>query len=184
MRFMPKPSPAQIDRATELREQIHHHNYRYYVLDDPVVADAEYDALVRELSGLEADHPQLITPDSPTQRVGAPLSDAFAPISHRQRMFSLDNVESIDELEAWAARLERGLGGPPERYVCERKIDGLAVSLTYENGVLVRAFPHRPEIATAVRISLPGSEPGFERLLAALDVALDQLPAGSNGDSR
>ncbi len=138
MRPMAKPSPAQVERAAELREQIHHHNHQYYVLDAPIVADAEYDALARELAALEAEFAELITPDSPTQRVGAPLSDAFAPVTHRQRMFSLDNVESLDELEAWAGRLERGLDRPPAGYVCERKIDGLAVSLTYENGVLVR----------------------------------------------
>jgi DNA ligase (NAD+) len=138
MHRMANPSPAQISRTAELREQIHHHNYRYYVRDDPIVADHEYDSLVRELAALEAQFPELITADSPTQRVGAPLSDAFAPVAHRQRMFSLDNVESFDELEAWAARLERVLGRVPEGYVCERKIDGLAVSLTYENGILVR----------------------------------------------
>jgi DNA ligase (NAD+) len=134
-------SPSRGDAAAridELREQIRHHNYRYYVLNAPEVADHEYDTLVRELQALEGAHPDLITPDSPTQRVGSPLDDAFAPVTHRQRMFSLDNVESLAELEAWAARLQRSLGRAPSGYVCERKIDGLAVSLTYEDGVLVR----------------------------------------------
>ena len=136
---MPEPTRDLKRRATELRDQIRHHNYRYHVLDDPEVADYEYDTLVRELQALEGDHPELITADSPTQRVGAPLSDAFAPVTHLQRMFSLDNVESLDELEAWSARLERALGDRPAGFVCERKIDGLAVSLTYEAGLLVRA---------------------------------------------
>jgi DNA ligase (NAD+) len=125
-------------RIEELRTQIRHHSYRYYVLDAPEISDADYDGMVRDLEGLEAEHPELVTPDSPTQRVGAPASDLFAPVQHRQRMFSLDNVESFDELEAWEARTtrqhERAGGG----YVCELKIDGLAVSLTYEEGVLVR----------------------------------------------
>ncbi len=136
---MPKPSSDLERRAGELRDQIHHHNYRYHVLDDPEIADYEYDTLVRELQALEAEHPELITADSPTQRVGGPLSDAFAPVEHRQRMFSLDNVESLEELDACGARLERVLGAAPAGFVCERKIDGLAVSLTYEGGILVRA---------------------------------------------
>jgi DNA ligase (NAD+) len=135
---MAAPSAATRRRVAELRELINHHNYRYYVLDDVEIADVEYDDLVRELQALETDFPELITSDSPTQRVGAPVDTAFAPVTHRQRMFSLDNVESMDELEGWASRLERALGRNPEAFVCERKIDGLAVSLTYEDGVLVR----------------------------------------------
>jgi DNA ligase (NAD+) len=132
---------ADRDAAAEiadLRERIRHHNYRYYVLDEPEVSDAEFDTMLRRLIELEAEHPDLITPDSPTQRVGTPVSDAFAPVTHRQRMFSLDNVESLEELEAWQARLVRVLGEDPGGYVCELKIDGLAVSLTYEDGRLVR----------------------------------------------
>ncbi len=126
---------AQID---ELRRQIRHHSHRYHVLDAPEVSDADYDHMFRELERLEGEHPDLITPDSPTQRVGAPASDLFAPVQHRQRMFSLDNVESIDELEAWETRMARQLEGDNPGYVCELKIDGLAVSLTYEQGRLVR----------------------------------------------
>jgi DNA ligase (NAD+) len=133
------PAPPPIGRITELREQLHHHNYRYHVLDDPEISDAEYDSLMRELLALEAEHPDLVTSDSPTQRVGGPVSDAFAPVEHRQRMFSLDNVESLDQLEAWAARATRGLERDPDGFVCELKIDGLAVSITYENGRYVRA---------------------------------------------
>jgi DNA ligase (NAD+) len=125
-------------RIEKLRDQIRYHSHRYHVLDAPEIADVDYDRLVRELERLEAENPDLITSDSPTQRVGAPASDLFAPIPHRQRMFSLDNVESNEELEAWESRMVRQLGESPGAYVCELKIDGLAVSLTYERGVLVR----------------------------------------------
>jgi DNA ligase (NAD+) len=125
-------------RIDRLRGQIRHHAHRYHVLDAPEVSDVEYDRLFRELEALEAKHPGLVTPDSPTQRVGAPASDLFAPVQHRQRMFSLDNVESIGDLEAWEMRMARQLGDGRRGYVCELKIDGLAVSLTYERGLLVR----------------------------------------------
>jgi len=121
-------------RAGELREALRHHGYRYHVLDDPEASDAEYDALMRELVALEEANPGLVTPDSPTQRVGAIPSDAFSPVTHRSRMFSLDNAESTEDLEAWEARLVRQLGREPSGYACELKIDGLAVSLTYRDG--------------------------------------------------
>jgi DNA ligase (NAD+) len=123
----------------ELRERINHHSYRYHVLDDPEVSDAEYDELVQQLRRLEDAFPELITPDSPTQRVGATPAALFAPVEHRAPMLSLDNAFSFEELEAWAERVERGLGGPPDGFVCELKIDGVACALTYERGVLVRA---------------------------------------------
>ena len=125
-------------RVEELREQLNHHSYRYHVLDDPEVSDAEYDDLMRELRGLEDEFPELATPDSPTQRVGGPPADLFAPVQHRARMMSLDNAFSRDELEAWAARVERIVGPGVARFACELKIDGVAVALTYENGVYVR----------------------------------------------
>jgi DNA ligase (NAD+) len=118
---------------------LHRANHRYYVLDDPEIADIEYDEMIRELLALEAEHPELIVSDSPTQRVGTPVSAAFASVTHLERMFSLDNVESEEELEAWQARLSRVLGREPSGYVGELKIDGLAVSITYEDGRLVRA---------------------------------------------
>ncbi len=124
-------------RVEELRERINYHSYRYHVLDEPEVADAEYDALVRELSSLEEEFPELITPDSPTQRVGSTPLDLFAPVHHRAQMLSLDNAFSREELEAWAARVERTIGSGA-RYVCELKIDGVAVALTYENGSLTK----------------------------------------------
>src|SRR5919204_3082693 len=120
-------------RVEELREQINYHNYRYHVLDDPEVSDAEYDELVRELKALEDEFPELITPDSPTQRVGAAPAELFQPVLHKARMLSLDNVFSQEELEAWGRRVERVIG-KGARYVCELKIDGVAVALTYENG--------------------------------------------------
>jgi DNA ligase (NAD+) len=125
-------------RVEVLREQLNHHSYRYHVLDDPEVSDAEYDELIRELRGLEEEFPELITPDSPTQRVGGPPADLFAPVQHRARMMSLDNAFSREELEAWAARVERIVGPGAARFACELKIDGVAVALTYEDGVYVR----------------------------------------------
>jgi DNA ligase (NAD+) len=124
-------------RVEELRDQINAHNYRYHVLDDPEISDYDYDQLVNELKELEEEFPELITPDSPTQRVGATPEDLFAPVQHRVRMMSLDNVFSQEELEAWGKRVERTLG-EGARYVGELKIDGVAVALTYEHGVYVR----------------------------------------------
>ena len=125
-------------RAAALRKEIEHHSYRYHVLDDPEVADVEYDSLYRELLELEEAWPELVTPDSPTQRVGAPPSDLFSPVAHRTPMMSLDNVFSLEELEAWGARAERGLGSAPDAFVCELKMDGVAVNLIYEDGILVK----------------------------------------------
>jgi len=128
-------------RVEELREQLNYHNYRYYVLDAPVVSDAEYDRLLRELGEIEAAFPQLVTPDSPTQRVGAPPASAFESYTHRQPMFSLANVSGDDELYAFDQRVKRTLGVPADsdiEYVAELKIDGLAISLTYENRKFVR----------------------------------------------
>jgi DNA ligase (NAD+) len=124
-------------RVKELRESIDYHSYRYHVLDDPEVADVEYDALIRELMDLETEFPALITPDSPTQRVGAPPSDMFSPVEHRSPMMSLDNAFSQEELQAWGNRVERGVGAP-DGLVTELKMDGVAVNLIYEKGVLVK----------------------------------------------
>jgi DNA ligase (NAD+) len=124
-------------RVEELREVISHHDYRYHVLDDPEVSDAEYDLLMRELRGLEDEFPELITPDSPTQRVGGAPTELFAPATHRVPMLSLDNAFSWEELNAWGKRVERTLGRQAD-FVCELKIDGLAVALTYEDGAYTR----------------------------------------------
>jgi DNA ligase (NAD+) len=125
-------------RVEELRETINHHRYLYHVLDRIEISDAEYDELMRELEKLEAEFPELTTPDSPTQTVGAAPATLFAPVEHRSPMLSLDNVFASDELIAWAARVERAIGPGAARYACEQKIDGVAVALTYERGVLVR----------------------------------------------
>lgn len=124
------------ERIEALRTQIREHAYRYHTLDDPIISDAQYDALIRELEKLEEQHPDLITPDSPTQRVGAPVGELFAPVEHLRPLFSLDNAETEEDLEAWEARIERQLGTRPDGYVCELKIDGLAVVLTYRDGSL------------------------------------------------
>jgi DNA ligase (NAD+) len=125
-------------RVVELRECIHHHDYLYYVESRPEVSDAEYDALMRELKGLEAEFPDLIAPDSPTQRVaGAPI-DAFQPVEHRVAMLSLDNATSPDDLREFEARIGRVLPGQRFSYVCEPKIDGLGVALLYARGRFVR----------------------------------------------
>lgn len=123
-----------------LREQLRYHNYRYYVLDDPEVPDAEYDRLFRELQALEVQHPELVTPDSPTQRVGAiPLSE-FGEIHHTIPMLSLGNVFSDEELLAFDKRIHERLKSEAEmEYVAEPKLDGLAISLMYENGMFTRA---------------------------------------------
>ena len=124
-------------RVEELREQLNHHAYRYHVLDEPEISDAEYDELMNELKTLEERFPELVTPDSPTQRVGATPADLFAPVEHRSPMLSLDNAFSREELEAWEQRAER-VAGPGAGYSCELKIDGVAVALTYERGALVK----------------------------------------------
>ena len=124
-------------RAKQLRESIDHHAYRYYVLDDPEVADAEYDAQVAELMEIESRFPDLVTPDSPTQRVGAPPSDLFAPVEHRIPMMSLDNCFSLEELQAWGRRVERGIG-EADGFMVELKMDGIAVNLIYEDGVFTK----------------------------------------------
>ncbi|HEY5886076.1 MAG TPA: NAD-dependent DNA ligase LigA [Acidimicrobiales bacterium] len=130
------------ERAQELAEQIRFHNERYHSLDDPLISDADFDALVRELKALEAEFPELATADSPTQDVGGAPSTTFAPVEHAIRMMSLDNAVELDELLAWGARLQRRLGQAEDAavdYVCELKIDGLAVSIRYEQGRYVQA---------------------------------------------
>ena len=129
---------APAKRAEELRRQLEYHGHRYYVLDDPEISDADYDALLNELRDIEAAHPDLLTPDSPTQRVGGKPLDKFEPVKHLQPMLSLANARNEDELRAWEARVQRLLGREDIEYVTEPKIDGLAISLVYENGVFVR----------------------------------------------
>jgi DNA ligase (NAD+) len=126
-------------RVDGLRAELNHHLYRYHVLDDPEISDAAYDRLYDELKALEDEHPDLITPDSPTQRVGAPLSDRFQKVQHLTPMGSLEKVTDDEDLFKWADDVRRRLDSDePVSYVIEPKIDGLAISLTYENGLLTR----------------------------------------------
>ena len=125
-------------QVAELREQLNHHNYRYYVLDSPEISDAQYDDLMRELRAIEAEHPELVTPDSPTQRVGAAPAEGFTQVAHPRPMFSLGNAFDDDEFMAWHQRVSDLLEGETFDMVCELKYDGLAVALTYEDGVFVR----------------------------------------------
>jgi DNA ligase (NAD+) len=133
------PPSEAAERAAVLREQLHHHNYRYHVLDDPEVSDAEYDRLFDELKVLEEEHPELATDDSPTRRVGAPPSDKFTKVEHLAPMGSLEKVTTDEALRKWADDVRKRLDSDePVAYVLEPKIDGSAISLVYENGRLVR----------------------------------------------
>lgn len=140
------PADAREQHA-DLARQIEEHRFRYYVNDAPIVSDAEFDRLLRELEAMEDRHPELRTPDSPTQKVSGSYVTEFTPVQHRERMLSLDNAFDDAELDAWAVRVEKALdiggsaagGDIKPHFLCELKVDGLAVNLTYENGVLVRA---------------------------------------------
>ncbi|RPJ69492.1 MAG: NAD-dependent DNA ligase LigA, partial [Acidobacteria bacterium] len=167
-------TPAE--RLADLRARIRHHEERYYVLDDPEISDAEFDALLKELEGLEREHPDLVSPDSPTQRVGGRPVEGFDTVRHSEPMLSLDNSYNPEELKAFDERLRRGLaeaGAPLDvaPYVAELKIDGLSISLTYEDGRLVRGITRgdgfRGEDVTsnvrtirAIPLALAGAAPG------------------------
>src|SRR3989449_5605556 len=134
MRYSPRGMENPAARAEELRARLRDASHRYYVLDAPTLSDAEYDRLFREVEQLEADHPDLITPDSPTRRVGAAPSEKFAKVTHGRQMMSLANAMTEDEFLEFDARVHRMLGEEPVRYVVEPKLDGLAVTLRYEKG--------------------------------------------------
>lgn len=125
--------------VAELRAELEHHRYRYYVLSDPEVTDAEFDGLISRLRAIEREHPHLDHPDSPTHKVGAPPAGPFTAVRHDQRMLSLDNVFDADGFREWADRVERNLEGTTPRWTCELKVDGVAISVRYEGGVFVRA---------------------------------------------
>ncbi|MFI8512982.1 NAD-dependent DNA ligase LigA [Streptomyces sp. NPDC085460] len=132
--------PAQArEKHAELAEQVEEHRFRYYVKDQPVVSDAEFDTLLRALEALEEEYPELRTPDSPTQKVAGQYETEFTAVEHRERMLSLDNAFDDEELATWAERVARDVGTPDFRFLCELKVDGLAVNLTYEHGRLTRA---------------------------------------------
>ena len=126
-------------RAAELRHLLDYHAYRYYALDAPEITDAAFDKLLAELQQIEAAHPELVTPDSYTQRVGGYVSEQFAPVTHMARMYSMDDAMNLEELDEWLARTEEALGAGRVAYTCELKIDGLGVAITYQNGSFVRA---------------------------------------------
>lgn len=132
------PAEAQ-QRHALLAEQIEEHRFRYYVNDQPVVSDAEFDRLMRSLQDLEDEYPQLRTPESPTQKVAGPYRTEFTSVEHRERMLSLDNAFDDEGLAVWAERVAKDVGATPYHFLCELKVDGLAVNLTYEQGLLTRA---------------------------------------------
>ena len=127
-----------VQRVAELRRELNYHNYRYYVLDDPVISDYDYDRLFQELRRLEEEHPELVTPDSPTHRIGGEPAEGFVQVEHRHTMLSLGNAFDPESLEAWYKRVKNLLDDADFSMTCELKIDGLAVSLIYEDGVLVQ----------------------------------------------
>ena len=126
-------------RAAELRHLLDYHAYRYYALDAPEITDAAFDKLLVELQQIEAAHPELVTPDSYTQRVGGYVSEQFTPVTHMARMYSMDDAMNLEELDEWLARTEEALGAGRVAYTCELKIDGLGVAITYQNGAFARA---------------------------------------------
>lgn len=136
------PAKSPRARAAELNRLLNTYAYQYYALDDPQVTDAEFDRLLRELQAIEEVHPELVTPDSYTQRVGGYVSEQFEPVRHAQRMYSIDDAMNLEELDEWLARTDELLGSTPEHpvaYTCELKIDGLGVALTYRDAQFVRA---------------------------------------------
>lgn len=136
------PAKSPRVRAAELNRLLSTYAYQYYALDDPQVTDAEFDRLLRELQTIEEVHPELVTPDSYTQRVGGYVSEQFEPVRHAQRMYSIDDAMNLEELDEWLARTDEALGSTPEypvAYTCELKIDGLGVALTYRDAQFVRA---------------------------------------------
>jgi DNA ligase (NAD+) len=162
-------------RAAELREQLHHHGYRYYVLDDPQIGDDEYDALLDELRAIEAAHPELVTPDSPTQRVGGEPVSSLPKVQHEIPMLSLANARTEEELRAWIARMRghlarEGIENPQFQFVAEPKIDGLAISLRYVDGVFVQgATRGNGEIGEDVTHNL--------RTIPTIPLRIDDAPA-------
>ena len=168
-------APAKVARrAAELRKELNHHSYRYYVLDDPEIGDDAYDRLLDELRGIEREHPELLTPDSPTQRVGGEPVGRLEKVTHLEPMLSLGNVRSEEELRAWVDRMRNhlareGIENPAFSYVVEPKIDGLAISLVYRDGVLERgATRGNGEIGEDVTHNL--------RTIGAIPLRIDDAP--------
>ena len=137
---MPAAAKDLEKKIEALREKIRHHEYLYYVLDEPEISDAEFDKLMQQLKDLEAEHPALITPDSPTQRVGGKPREGFVKAPHSSPMLSLDNTYNEDELRDWERRVHELSGRSDVDYVCELKLDGMSLALVYEDGKLVRGI--------------------------------------------
>src|SRR6267154_3735316 len=133
-------SPAIQKKIAALREQIRHHEYRYYVLDAPEISDADFDKLMNELKRLEAEHPALVTPDSPTQRVGGKPREGFVKAKHSSPMLSLDNAYTEEELRDWERRVHELTGRTDIEYTCEPKVDGMSLAIRYSNGHLDRGI--------------------------------------------
>jgi DNA ligase (NAD+) len=133
------PALKDVEKKIEaLREKIRHHEHLYYVLDDPTISDAEFDQLMQQLKTLESEHPSLVTPDSPTQRVGGKPREGFVKVPHSSPMLSLDNTYNEDELRDWERRVHELTGRSDVDYVCELKLDGMSLALIYEDGKLTR----------------------------------------------
>src|SRR5574343_1468463 len=189
------PAPQNpAERAAQLRRLLHHHAHLYYTLDAPQVPDAEYDRLFRELPALEAEHPQLLTPDSPTQRIGGKVLETFAPVRHAVPMLSIRTETDTEATgaEAFDARIRRELKlqdtDPPVRYVAELKFDGLAMSLRYEGGVLVQAatrgdgetgedVTHNVRTIAQVPLRLPGGVPAVVEVRGEVYMRRDDFEA-------
>src|SRR6202158_6149365 len=137
---MPATTKDTEKKIESLREKIRQHEYLYYVLDSPEISDAEFDKLMRQLKDLEAEHPELIAADSPTQRVGGKPREGFVKVPHSSPMLSLDNTYNEEELRDWERRVHELNGRTDVDYVCELKLDGMSLALIYEHGVLVRGI--------------------------------------------
>src|SRR6201997_3518634 len=136
---MPAAKDAE-KKIESLRDKIRHHEYLYYVLDHPEISDAEFDKLMRQLKDLEAEHPELVTPDSPTQRVGGKPREGFVKVPHSSPMLSLDNTYSEEELRDWERRVHELSGRKEIEYMCELKLDGMSLALRYQDGRLERGL--------------------------------------------
>ena len=171
------------DRIKQLRRELHEHNHRYYVLNQPVISDQDFDFLMHELQDLEARHPEMADPNSPTQRVGSDLNQEFTQVAHRYPMLSLANTYSEQDVAEWYASVSKLLGGEPFEVCCELKYDGLSISLTYEEGKLVRGVTrgdgvHGDDVTGNVKTirSIPLVLPGWEEQKQGLDLFSQQAP--------
>jgi DNA ligase (NAD+) len=150
------PEDAARIRVDALRRKMEHHNRLYYILDAPAISDAEYDALFRELQQLEEQYPGLVSPDSPTHRVGGAALDKFSSVAHRLPMLSLENATNAGEIREFDLRVKKNLGLPPEElisYICEPKMDGLAVELVYTGGLLTVASTRGDVTASEIAVA-------------------------------